>query len=156
MAGLGESSGEGGPGILPDHAQQAAQGEGGLLAATLLEGDHVVRGLGQGLDDGRFIRARFGSPRSLAARVDVLFQGATLAGPVDDALMGDAFPQPVVDLDAVLGLTDFYLPADPVRGARVAVRVERDVALHVHDALVEAVDLGTQRGRGLRWGRSKA
>jgi len=47
-----------------------------------------------------------------------------------------------LDLDPVLVSRTFHAAADPVHRDRVAVGVQRDVAFHVHQPLMEPVDFG--------------
>ena len=47
-----------------------------------------------------------------------------------------------LNLDLVLGFAHFHAAADPVHRDRVAVGVQRDVAFHVHQPLMQPVDLG--------------
>jgi len=49
-------------------------------------------------------------------------------------------PWPTIDFHAVLGLAHFHLAPDEVVGYGVAVGIDRDVPLHIHQALVEKID----------------
>jgi len=56
--------------------------------------------------------------------------------------------RPIEDLDAVLGLADFDLTSNERPGNRVAVASHVDVALRVHGAVVQLIDVGhVQRQR---------
>lgn len=78
----------------------------------------------------------------LAAWRPMLGQRHSLLLGFGDAAVSDQPAGIALNLDLVLGLAHLHATADPVHRDRVAVGVERDIAFHVHQAVMQPVDFG--------------
>ncbi len=137
--GRGLDGGEQGlAGILPGHAQELAQGERRLQLAAALEGVEVGGDLGQQAAQGLFLGER------CAIVTPALATGRAMLGPehvpaarLGLAVMRGDLARALVDDDAVRRLAHLEAAADERGGHGVVIGVERDVALHVDEALME-------------------
>jgi len=75
----------------------------------------------------------------VAARWAVLGQQDALMLGLTETAMADEMAGIELKFDLVLGFAHLHAAADPVEGNRVAVGVQGDVALDVHQALMEPV-----------------
>jgi len=129
-------------GIVADHAEQLAQGNNQILAATLLEILNVIGDFGRRFENRLFLRMRIAPFDALAARRTVFGQGDALLLGFGDAVVRDNAAQIQLDFDLVFGLADLDAAADPGHRHGVPIRVQCDVSFHIHDALMKPVDLG--------------
>src|SRR6266851_4798969 len=139
---------EGSRGVLPDHAEEVAQGKGRLLPAPLLERSHVGGEVGRELDDAGLL-GRWSRLFGVLPWWPMLLDRDPLAYGIDDPGMGDALSA-ALDLDPVLCLSYFYPAAEPFGRDRVTIGMETDVSLEVDDALMEPVDVGHPDGEWLQ------
>src|SRR5215469_2167397 len=70
-----------------------------------------------------------------------MFRQAVLAPRrLEDALVCSDQSRPPVNFNALFGLTHFDMASNEVVGYGIAVGIDRDVSLHIHQALMEKVD----------------
>ena len=142
------------PRILAGHAQELAQGQGGLELAAALEGAEVGVDLGQQaaqvflLGEGLAILPL----PALAARGAMLGPEEIPAERFDFALMHGDLARPLVDDDAVVALAHLEVPADERGGHGVVIGVQRDIPLDVDEPLMKQVGLGDPAGQAAQGG----
>src|SRR5579864_7403217 len=61
-----------------------------------------------------------------------------------------------LNLDLVLGLAHLHAAADPIYWDRIAVAVQRDVSLDIHQSRMQPVNFWNPRWHGFRCNRSTA
>src|SRR5438093_13536971 len=104
IAGRFFNSGEHGfTGIVADDAQQLAQGNNQILAATLLEGLKIVGDFGRRFQNRLFFRMGIGAFDAFPARWTVFGQSDALLLRLGDAVVGDNTTQIELDFDWVFG-----------------------------------------------------
>ena len=134
-------------GIVANQAQQLAQGNNQILAATLLESLKVIGDFGRGFQNRLFFRMGIAAFDAFPTRRAVFEQSDALLSGFGNAAVGDDTAEIELDFDLIFGFAHLDTATNPGDWHGIAIRVQRDVSFHIHDALMKPVYLGNPGGQ---------